>query len=133
MGVCVNLLAAILLWSQPTQADRIDGYATYYSPGLMRTVAENRHLDLSRFKGGVALNRKGDLGRVVWLEFDGDIIGLFLSVDCSQERHFQAREDSNYVIEVPAWLAKEIGFYEYGPYPTTVHFTFPFRGDYEVE
>ena len=129
----MNLLAAILLWSQPTQADRIDGYATYYSPGLMRTVAENRHLDLSRFKGGVALNRKGDLGRVVWLEFDGELYGPFLSVDCSQEIHYNNREAAGYIAEVPAWLAKEIGFYEYGPYPTTVHFTFPFRGDYEVE
>ena len=127
MGVCVNLLAAILLWSQPTQADRIDGYATYYSPGLMRTVAENRHLDLSRFKGGVALNARGDLGRVVWLEFNGEIRGPFLSIDCAQEIHYDDREAAGYIVETSAKFADEMGFYGVGPVPVIVYFQFPFR------
>lgn len=71
-GLSLRVLSALLLpaaWSEPTPMTFLDGYATYYAPGLMEKVAANRGIDLQAYLGGVALNRAGDLGRAVWLEW----------------------------------------------------------------
>lgn len=129
----VNLLLTLALgvpqavWADPTPQDEIEGKATYYAPGLMQQVAVNRRLDMSGHFAGVALNRAGDVGRTVWLEWDdGTIDGPFLVVDCAQRGpHFEQRELSNYVVEVPAWVARMRGFYGVGPVPATVRFDPP--------
>ena len=110
-----------MAWSS-TSPSNLEGRATYYSPGLMRQVAENRGMDLSGYLGGVALNRKGDLGRVVWLEWDDAVEGPYLVVDCAKRRHYKVREWKNYVVEVDAFTAKRHGFYRVGPHPVKVYF-----------
>jgi hypothetical protein len=123
----VNLILAHLLtliaWLLPTSQSTIAGQATYYDPGLMEQVAANRHMDLTGYLGGVALNRAGDLGRDVWLEWeDGTIQGPFLAVDCANRRHFEEREAQGYIVEVDAQTAQERGFYGVGPVDVRVHF-----------
>lgn len=116
-----------IIWSDPTPADEIQGQATYYAPGLMQRVAINRQMDLTGHIAGVALNRSGDLGRTVWIEWDdGSIDGPFMVVDCAQRGdHFERRERQGYVVEVPAWVARLRGFYGVGPVPATVLFDPP--------
>ena len=116
-----TVLAVALAWSSRSSGN-LEGQATYYSPTLMQQVAESRGLSLEGYAGGVALNRRGDLGRVVWLEFDGVIAGPFLTVDCVQERHYQEREDQGRVVEVDAETAQRQGFYGVGPVSVKVWF-----------
>ena len=127
------LLATMLgiphaIWGAPTPADEVQGYATYYRPGLMEEVAVNRQLDLTDYLAGVALNRAGDLGRTVWIQFDdGGVYGPFLVVDCAQRgAHFELRERQGYVVEVPAWVARLQGFYGVGPASVRVLFRSPY-------
>jgi hypothetical protein len=104
----------------------LDGYATYYAPGLMEKVAANRGIDLQAYLGGVALNRAGDLGRAVWLEWGpGQVEGPFLAVDCAQFKHFPERQRLSYVVEVDAGTARRHRFYGAGPVPVRVLFTEP--------
>jgi hypothetical protein len=117
----IAVLAMTLAWSSRSP-DTLHGQATYYSPGVMAQVAKNRGMDLTPYLGGVALNRKGDLGRIVWIEFDTAIEGPFLVVDCAQEGHFPDRENQNRVIEVDAATAIRHGFYGVGPVPVKVFF-----------
>jgi len=121
-----NLLFALLAgWSQPTDAEVIQGVATYYSDGVMRQVIDNRGLG---FADGVALNAKGDLGRFVWLQFDsGATLGPLPVVDCAQENHYDTREGQERVVEVSAKVAREQGFYGIGPVGVTVWFEPPER------
>ena len=112
---------ALIAWSSASSGN-LEGQATYYSPKLMEEVAEYRGLSLDGYLGGVALNRQGDLGRVVWLEFDRAIEGPFLSVDCAQREHYEARERKGYVIEVDAETARRHGFFGIGPILVKVYF-----------
>ena len=114
-------------WAASTQEKRLEGKATYMAPGIMEQVAINRELDLSGHIAGVALNRSGDLGRTVWIEWeDGSIDGPFMVVDCAQRgSHFERREQRSYVVEVPAWVARLRGFYGVGPKPARVLFDPP--------
>ena len=110
-------------WNQPTDAEAIHGHSTYYADGLMRQVIANRGLSHA---DGVALNRAGDLGRIVWLMWDdGTITGPLPVVDCSQKIHFENRESQGRVVEVSAKLARERGFYGVGPVGVTVWFQPP--------
>lgn len=116
-----TLLALALAWSSRSP-DTLHGRATYYSPGKMAQVARYRGMDLTYYQGGVALNRRGDLGRVVWLEFDGAIEGPFLVVDCARRQHYKARLRAGYVVEVDAETALRHDFYGVGPIPVKVFF-----------
>lgn len=128
MGILLTASMPGEAWAMPSPEDTIVGKATYYRPGLMDQVAINRGLDLDGYLAGVALNRAGDLGRVVWLDFDdGLLYGPFLVVDCAQRgEHFRRREAQGYVVEVPAWVARLHGFYGVGPVPVTVRFVDPY-------
>jgi len=126
------ILLAATLWATPTDAQAIDGLATYYAPRLMQTVAANRGMDLTHYAGGVALNRAGDLGRTVWLEHKGVITGPYLVVDCARRgEHFESRErkdhgdnkDQALVVEVRYRLARE--WRMAGPVPVKVWFELP--------
>ncbi len=126
-------LVVAALWSIPTSDDSVAGRATYYADGLMEQVAENRGRSLTGYVGGIALNRAGDLGRIVWLEWPDPkhgwlqttIEGPFLNVDCSQRRHFAERERRRLVVEVDAQTAQRRGFYEIAPAPVRVWFVNP--------
>lgn len=120
------LLLAATLWATPTDADVIDGLATYYAPGLMQTVADNRSMDLTHYAGGVALNRAGDLGRTVWLEYNGEIAGPYLVIDCSRRgEHFADRESRGYVLEVSYRQARQWRMVGVGPAAVRVWFELP--------
>ena len=116
-----TVLAVTLAWGSRSPQN-LEGLATYYSPHLMEQVAENRGMDLNGYLGGAALNRKGDLGRAVWLEWGHSIEGLFLVVDCAQRNHYETREKRGYVIEVNTETAKRHGFFGVGPVPVKVYF-----------
>ena len=100
-----SLMAA---WLSPTEADRIDGKTTYYRAGLMRDVAEYwGYADEHPGALFVALNRRGDRGREVWVKWKGAIYRA-ISVDWAQRgAHFERRERLGLVLEVPRWLAKQ--------------------------
>lgn len=120
------LLLAAAIWATPTDAQAIDGLATYYAPKMMQTVADNRGMDLTHYAGGVALNRAGDLGRTVWLEHAGEISGPYLVVDCSRRgEHFDDRESRGYVLEISYCLAREWRMVGIGPAPVKVWFELP--------
>ena len=107
-------------WDVETTDPAVVGLSTYYAPGLMAQVIDNRGLSVP---DGVALNSCADLGRDVWLLWpDGSVDGPLPVVDCAQEAHYQARLDQGRVVEVSARLARERGFYGVGPYPVTVLF-----------
>jgi len=110
-------------WTTPTPGD-LAGKATYYAPGLMRKVTENRDLNVEGF-GAVALNRAGDLGRVMWLDWGEGLEGPYLSVDCAQGAHYRDRIAAGRVIEVSAQEAKQKGCYGVGPVPVKVLFRLP--------
>ena len=113
-------------WSEPTPDPAVEGLSTYYAPGLMAQVIENRGLD---YADGVALNACGDLNRPVWLLWpDSSVDGPLPVVDCAQEAHYQDRIDQGRVVEVSARLARERGFYGVGPASVTVLFDAPLEG-----
>jgi len=117
------LLAALAGWQEPSSADVINGMATYYNDGVMQEVIANRGLG---FIDGVALNRKGDLGRYVYLQWDdGTVTGPLPVVDCAQKAHFKTRQSKNQVVEVSAEVAREQGFYNVGPVGVLVWFEKP--------
>lgn len=115
------------LWSLPTPQPAIEGYATYMRPGLMAQVAANKAIDIEAYHGFVALNRAGDLGRVVWLQWeDGTIDGPLLVIDCAQRgKHYAQRMHQQRVAEVDYDLAKLRGFAGVGPVPVVVWFQKP--------
>ncbi len=118
------VLLALLAWSEPTPGDWIDGKATYYAPRLMEEVAANRDMELDGAVGFVAMNRAGDLGRLVWIERGGQVTGPYLVCDVAQEgAHYEAREARDLIIEVSYELAQKWGMR--GPIPVRVHFTNP--------
>lgn len=105
----VIMFMVLMDWSSPTQAPVISGEATFYAPGVMATVARNRGVSLDGRVGGVALNRKGDLGRDVWLEVNGRMYGPFLVIDCAQQGHYKDRERLGRVVEVSGRQARKWG------------------------
>ena len=124
----VASMAAMLpaLWTIPTAEPSITGRATHYAAGLMELVAATRELSLAGYAGGVALNRRGDLRRQVWLDWrDGSTDGPYLVVDCAQRHHFADREASDLVVEVDYQTADARGFAGLAPVPVVVHFQQP--------
>jgi len=127
----ISMLAA--LWTIPTSDVSIGGKATYMNPGVMEGVVSYFELDLSGYVGAVALNRQGDKGRAVWLEWeDGTIDGPFLVVDCAQRvGHFEDRERQRRVVEVSWDWAVKKGFALVGPVPVKVWFVNPKKLEWE--
>lgn len=119
-------LFAAALWAIPTSDETIAGLATYYAPNVMEAVAVNRGMSIAGFRGGVALNRAGDLGRTVWLEHAGEIIGPYRVVDCARRGvHFEDRLSKGYIVEVDYRVARDWGIVGVGPAPVKVHFELP--------
>ena len=118
------LTLAAALWLTPTGEPAINGRATYYSPGLMEQVASNRGMNLADYAGGVALNRRADLGRTVWIIHDGKEYGPFKVIDCARQgADFEERERRGLVVEV-SWQ-QGVEWHMLGPVPVRVLFAAP--------
>lgn len=120
----VMALLATTLWNIPTGDESITGLATFYDPGIMEKVIANRGMNLDLYKGGLAANKAGDIGRTAWLEVDNRILGPFKIVDCAQKgEHFLERERNGMIVEVGWETAVELDMQ--GPIPVTLHFFLP--------
>jgi hypothetical protein len=125
-GTVAGLSMWAALWTIPTSEPSIAGWTTYYAPDVMEQVAANRGMDLTGYAGGVALNRRGDLGRKIWIRWgDGTVEGPFLVVDCAARQDYPARETAGLVLEVDAQTARRSRFFGIGPVPVVVHFVYP--------
>jgi len=120
-------MALLLLpWDDPTPGISIEGKASFYNIRRMQEVAYNREMELDGAIDFIAMNRAGDLGRLVWIEKDGIVYGPYRNVDCAQEgAHYEARENRNLVIEVSWEQAQE--WHMIKPMPVKVWFIYPFE------
>jgi hypothetical protein len=114
------------VWTQPTTVTVEYGVATYCRDGLMEQVADRRGIPLDG-RVPVALNRAGDIGREVWLEWPGGTIDPAIVVDCAERADYFKRLQLHRVVEVSADLAKLRGFYGIGPADVKVWYKQPPR------
>jgi hypothetical protein len=87
------------------------GKATYYADGVMERMWQLRIQagDVQPCKdciGAVAMMRRGDIGRKVWVERNGEVTGPFIVVDCAAPQDYPALSGRGLVLEVPYWLAQ---------------------------
>lgn len=125
----MHLLAAVLLvglafqpWTAETNLPT-SGHATYYAEGVMEAVAQRRIRSgqiaaCPECVGSVAMMRKGDIGRKVWLEYHDSTIGPWLVVDCADVSDFQRVVQHDLIVEIPYDLAMKLQIR--GPVPITV-------------
>ena len=109
-----HLMLALLVgpvdWTGPTTLPA-SGHASYYNPGVMDIVWQNR-LNTGRVgpcaecAGAIAMLREGDIGRKVWLEHKGEVLGPFMVVDCAGPKHYARLVEKEEVAELPYWLAQ---------------------------
>lgn len=121
--IAATAILSTTLWGIPTSEEYLDGKATYMRPGRMEEVIAYRGLDLTGYVGAVALNRRADLRRRVWLDWgDGGILdGPYLVADCAKRgKDFLERRRLRRVVEVSAQVAKARGFFGVGPVPVRV-------------
>ena len=86
------------------------GAATFYAPQVMEATADYRGMSLDGFVDGVSLMSPSDIGKVVWIKYDGVWDGPFLSVDTAQQNHMcQAIQTRGEVIEVGYKTAERWG------------------------
>jgi hypothetical protein len=87
-----------------------EGAATFYAPYVMEATADYRRLDLDGYVDGVSLMSPSDIGKVVWIKYDGVWEGPFLSVDTAQQNHMcQAIQSRGEVVEVGYKTAERWG------------------------
>ncbi len=87
-----------------------EGAATFYAPGVMEATARVREMSLDGFVDGVSLMSPSDIGKVVWIKYNGEWEGPFLSVDTAQQNHMcQAVQSRGEVVEVGYETAHEWG------------------------
>ncbi len=108
--LAVTLFTAAAGWTSPTDLPAT-GKASYYNPGVMAIVWENRLAQglvgpCPECIGAVAMLRKPDIGRKVWIEYNGETLGPFMVVDCAGPKHYQALVDKGEIVELPYWLAQ---------------------------
>ncbi len=107
------LLSPLIPWHMHTPLPA-SGKASYYAAGVMRRVAEYR-LRVGDIKpcpeciGYVAMMRKGDLGRRVWIEREGIVSGPYLVVDVAAPRDFASVIGRGIIVEVDYALAMSWG------------------------
>ncbi|HXF61903.1 MAG TPA: hypothetical protein VNK95_09810, partial [Caldilineaceae bacterium] len=112
----------------PSYADRsplpISGKAMYYNPGIMQEVYAYR-LSLGEIQpcseciGYVALLRKGDLGRRVYLRWaDGTVEGPFLVIDVAASHHIGLLLQRGWAVDVDYQTAMRRKMYS--PVPVTI-------------
>lgn len=124
----VNTGAGPAGWQVPTREAVIFGDAAYYGARHnMAKIAERRGLSLEGMAGGVALMRRGDLGRVVWIWIRGRWRGPFRVVDCSRRDHYAMNLARGRVVDLgwPTWQALGLPA---DLVPVAVRFTAPASG-----
>ena len=95
-----------------------EGAATFYAPNVMEGTARYRGMDLDGYVDGVSLMSPSDIGKVVWIRYNGVWEGPFLSVDTAQQNHMcQAIQTRGEVVEVGYKTAKRWGMTDW----PTVH------------
>ena len=108
------LVAAMLRPTPPIHARIMPGVATYYNPGVMEQVVENRRAwgQLGEAKSGyvgyVALRDCEDIGRVVWIWWrDEEMLeGPFLVADCASMKDWEYLERIDFAVDVD-WQTAE--------------------------
>ena len=86
------------------------GAATFYAPGLMEATAGYREMSLDGYVDGVSLMSPLDIGADVWIKYNGEWEGPFLSVDTAQQNHMcQAIQTRGEVVEVGYKTAQRWG------------------------
>jgi hypothetical protein len=102
----------------------VAGKAMYYNPGIMQQVLAYR-MQLGQVApcgecvGYVALLRKGDLGRRVWLRWsDGAVEGPFLVIDVAARHHVSLLLSRGWAVDVDYATAMRHGMNR--PAPVTV-------------
>ena len=86
------------------------GAATFYAPNVMEGTARYRGMDLDGYVDGVSLMSPSDIGKVVWIKYNGEWEGPFLSVDTAQQNHMcQAIQTRGEVVEVGYQTAQRWG------------------------
>ena len=125
----LSITAAILLqWSEPTADVERSGYATYYNPGIMRQVVDNRGIYIPDGYIAVAGNRVADIGRRIEIVWPSGRKDAAIIVDCAEKDLYHRRlndledSDDDKLIEVPARIAKREGFFGWGPWPVVIRF-----------
>ena len=113
------ILALVLPWDGPVvlppePAPYASGMATYYAPGLMEQVYANRLLwghvkPCQECVGLVAMLDREDVGRKVWLRYNGQIYGPFLDVDCANPKDLEWLARHHRVVEVSGEQAQAWG------------------------
>lgn len=127
------LFALQLLWTNATPGEVISGLATFMNPGKLERAAANNGYTLPP---GVidfaAMNRKGDKGRLIYIERDGRIHGPYLVVDCAQAGpHYETRERQGRIVEV-SWTQAQAWSMD-RPIPVRVWLTKPPDRIYQQE
>ncbi len=102
----------------------VGGKAMYYNPGIMQEVYTYR-IQLGQIQpcaecvGYVALLRRGDLNRRVWLQWNnGAIEGPFLVIDVAAHHHVTQLLSRGWVVDVDYLTALRRGMA--GPVPVTI-------------
>ena len=121
MKLAMVLLAASP-WLSPTDAVEVEGAAKLHN--WIGETAERRGMDLRGYVGGVALMRRGDLGRSVWVEVGGMWHGPFLAVDCAAREHYDGRVERGDVAELSRRWWDALGL-PMAPVPVVVRFEPP--------
>ncbi len=119
-------------WEEQTPGLKtgIKGTATYYAKGVMDIVLKNRvswgQIDPSTCpdcKGYVAMMRKGDLGRKVWIRIEntqnsnlnkGTVLGPYLVIDMGAKGDIKSLLEKNFVIDLSYEIANYIGMVNKG-------------------
>jgi hypothetical protein len=120
-GTSVDTLSPTYSESSPLP---VAGKAMYYNPGIMQEVYAYR-LRLGQVQpcsecvGYVALLRKGDLGRKVWLRWgDGTVEGPFLVIDVAARQHVGLLLTRGWAVDVDYATAIRRGMNR--PVPVTI-------------
>jgi len=86
------------------------GAAVFYAPRVMDATARVRGMSLEGYVDGVSLMSPLDIGATVWIKYNGEWEGPFLSVDTAQQNHMcQAIQSRGEVVEVGYETAKRWG------------------------
>jgi hypothetical protein len=97
------------------------GIAKYYSPGMMRTVANNRGMKLrSDVHGYAAVQLCSMIGRVITASINGHKVERYQVLDCSAPEDVGRHRAQGLIIEVDYASAKRNGFLRQGKAPAKV-------------
>ncbi len=107
LGHCVPGVISYDSWMIPYPKHTI-GVATFYAPGVMETVMNNRGLNIGRNKGALVTLSCAHIGENAWIRRPGlGWEGPWLIVDCVQPYHFWMNAVGNHLfieVDYDVWL-----------------------------